>query len=104
MTSQKTLLFVSSIVAILIGTVSCTQSAAPLQPGDSERKVMVNDQGRTYILHIPPGLDSVHSVPVVFAFHEHFEDASSMQRLTGFNAISDKAGFLVVYPEGIGNS
>ena len=104
MTNQKLLLFVFSIVAILIGTVSCTQSAEPLQPGDSERKVMVNDQERTYRLHVPPGLGSVQSVPVVFAFHDHFDDSSSMQLLTGFNDISDKASFLLIYPEGIDNS
>jgi polyhydroxybutyrate depolymerase len=104
MKHQNIFLFVSSIVAILIGTPSCTHSAEPLQPGDSERKIMVNGAERTYILHVPPGLDSVQSVPVVFAFHEHFEDAPSMQRLTGFNDISNKAGFLLVYPEGIGNS
>lgn len=102
MTNQKILLYVFSIVAILIGTVSCTHSAPPLQPGDSERKVKVNDQERTYILHLPPGLDSVESVPVVFAFHEHGDTASAMQLLTGFDDISDKAGFLLVYPEGTG--
>ena len=89
MTNQKILLYVFSIVAILIGTVSCTHSAPPLQPGDSERKVKVNDQERTYILHLPPGLDSVESVPVVFAFHEHGDTASARQLLTGFVDISD---------------
>lgn len=82
-----------------------TATPAPTpQPGDSERKLTVNGVERSYLLHIPPGLDSVQSVPVVFAFHEHFDDATSMQLLTGFNDISDKTGFLLVYPEGIGNS
>lgn len=105
-------LFAIIVFALLINIASCNQTVAIptataariIQPSDSERKLTVNDVERSYLLHIPPGLDSVQSVPVVFAFHEHFDDATSMQLLTGFNDISDKTGFLLVYPEGIGNS
>lgn len=78
-------------------------TAAPtIEPTDVERQVMVNDVERSYLLHIPPGLDGSSPVPVVFAFHGSEAEPATMQYLTGFDDIADKAGFLVVYPEGLG--
>jgi polyhydroxybutyrate depolymerase len=103
---------------LLVGVVACGQNAATptavptatiaaatLQPGDSERTLTVNGVERTYLLHIPPGLDSHRPVPVVFALHGydneiHFE-VSDLQHMTGFNDIADQSGFLLVYPKGI---
>jgi polyhydroxybutyrate depolymerase len=85
-------------------TEAPTAIAGPtLQPTDVERNVMVNGMERSYLLHIPPGLDSLHPVPVVFAFVSSAE-AAVMKTLTGYDDIADKAGFLVVYPEGLGTS
>lgn len=78
--------------------------APTLQPGDSERNVKVNDLERSYLLHIPPGLDSANPVPVVFAFHDIGGVPITMQLLTGFDDIANQAGFIVVYPEGFGES
>ena len=89
------------LLCLLIILTSCSPTPT-LQPGDSERNVMVNDLERSYLLHIPPGLDSVHPIPVVFAFHGADAEPSEMQLLTGFNDIADEAGFLLVYPRGIG--
>jgi polyhydroxybutyrate depolymerase len=92
-------------VLLITGLISCAPKPTHNpEPGDSERKLTVGELERSYLLHIPPGVDLAYPVPVVFVFHEHPDTASSMQVLTGFNAISDKAGFLVVYPEGIGLS
>lgn len=96
------------LAMFMIGLTSCS-SFAPKpshdpEPGDSERKLTVGELERSYLLHIPPGVNLAHPVPVVFVFHEHTETASSMQTLTGFNDISDKAGFIVIYPEGFGMS
>lgn len=85
-------------------TISITSCSSPIPASDSERKLTIGDLERSYLLHVPPGLNKSQPVPVVFAFHEHFDNASAMQQMTGFNAISDKGGFLVVYPEGIGSS
>ena len=67
----------------LLGVAACGQApakptAAPLpnttpvptlQPEGSTRTLTVDGIERTYLLHIPPGLDSLHPVPVVFVFH-----------------------------------
>jgi polyhydroxybutyrate depolymerase len=76
-----------------------------LQAGDNQYVVTVNGMERTYLLHIPPGLDTGKPLPIVFAFpgydiEVHFE-ISDMQYMTGYNDISDKSGFLLVYPSGV---
>ena len=119
--STRMSLFIVLMTGLLTGCASRTQTAVPtttavptattvptpgptIQPGDSERTLMVDSLERTYLLHIPPGLDSRQPVPVVFAFHDVDSGAINMQLLTGFNEIADKTDFLVVYPEGIGLS
>jgi polyhydroxybutyrate depolymerase len=87
-------------------TAPATATPAPtLQPGDSTRTLTVGGSERTYLLHIPPGLDMGHPAPVVFVFHGFDPEAhfavSDIQNISGFNDIADKNGFLVVYPTGI---
>jgi len=104
--------------AILLGAAACGQAAArptatpeptptpapTVPPGDSTRTITVGDLERTYILHIPPGLDSSRPAPVVFAFHGMFGNGAAMVLATGFNDIADVDGFLAVYPRGYGAS
>ena len=110
--------------ALLLGTVACNQAAAiptstpaptatptpaltatalpAPQSSDYERQVTVDGLERSYLLHVPPGSDSLGLVPVVFVYHGYSSYPSSTQTMTGFNDIADSAGFLVVYPEGTG--
>jgi len=84
-------------------TLTLTPSPAPtIQPGDSKRTLTVDNLERAYLLHIPPGLDSLQPVPVVFVFHGLSMGAQFMDSVTGFNDISDTNGFLVVYPSSFG--
>jgi polyhydroxybutyrate depolymerase len=108
--SRSTLSLIIAL-AFLIGSTACGKSAVPasvpssaatLQPGDSQRALSVNGMQRTYILHIPPGLPSGQPTALVFVFHGYSETASLIQQASGFNDISDKGGFMVVYPNGSG--
>ena len=84
-------------------TLTLTPSPAPtIQPGDSKRMLTVDNLDRYYWLHIPPGLDSLQPVPVVFVFHGLYMSGQGMDSVTGFNDISDTNGFLVVYPNSLG--
>lgn len=79
--------------------------AATLKPGDSQHTISVNGVERSYLLHIPPGMDSSRPNPLVFALHgfdnEHFFEVTDLQNMTGFSAISDQSGFILVYPSGV---
>ena len=84
---------------------SPTPSPAPtLPPCDSTRTLTVGQLQRTYLLHIPPGLDGLQPVPLVFVFHGLTGSAETIQTMSGFNEISDQFGFVVVYPNGFERS
>lgn len=104
-------LFIAMFAAflILLSAASCNQpvpipnpTAAPtIQPGDTERKLTVNELERSYLLHIPPGVNSQQPLPVVFAFHDEWGIPSAMKTQSGFNDVADLGNFLVVYPAGV---
>ena len=84
-------------------TLAPTATPAPtLQPGDSERTVTVDGVERSYLLYIPPGIDSLQPVPVVFAFHGAGQEPATMQILTELDDVANSGKFVLVYPEGIG--
>lgn len=58
---------------------------------------------RTFILHLPATYDSTSSYPLILNFHGYNSNAPQQQAYTGFDAIADTAGFIVVYPQAINN-
>ena len=68
----------------------------------------INHQGieREYIIHIPNsyGAETTftdkNEVPLILCFHGYSSSANIIMSYSGFNEISDKEGFLVVYPQG----
>ena len=73
-----------------------------LGPGDHTRTIQVDELTRQYVFHIPAKYDSAKPTPVIVTFHGGGGNPQSMIRLTGLNAKSDEAGFVVVYPFGTG--
>lgn len=57
------------------------------------------NRDRVYALHIPDSFDGTEAAPLVVFLHGGGGNAKSAQNFTGFNLISDKEGFLVVYPQ-----
>jgi polyhydroxybutyrate depolymerase len=64
----------------------------------TKHSLTVNDQAYTYLLHIPPDLDTKTPQPVVLALHGYTQIASDMAKL-GFNDTADQNGFVVIYPD-----
>lgn len=73
-----------------------------LGPGDHTRTLMMGEQKRTYLVHVPKGHDPKKPVPVVIALHGAAMNGSMMVWFSGLNKTSDKEGFIVVYPSGTG--
>ena len=55
---------------------------------------------RLYTIHIPPGYSPDAPVPLVLSLHGYTSNNAFNMAFTGFNAISDTANFIVVYPQG----
>lgn len=88
-------------VAALALLVSASAAAAP----PTLHAIEVGGLRRTYFLHVPPGLPPDRPVALVLAFHGgdllHSDAAGArMERLTGLDALADREGFLVAYPNG----
>lgn len=74
----------------------------PLGPGDHTRTIMMGEQKRNYLVHVPKNYDPKSSTPIVLALHGAAMDGSMMVWFSGLNKKSDEAGFIVVYPSGTG--
>jgi polyhydroxybutyrate depolymerase len=77
-------------------------AADPLTAGDHNRKLTVDEQERTYLVHIPTNYDHNTPTPVVLIFHGAATNAAITVSFTGMSKKSDEAGFIAVYPNGTG--
>jgi len=86
-------------------TATATSTATPVfRPGNFERKVEVDGRERSYLMHVPKGVDALTPIPVVFVFHGWSGQPEDMVGTTDFNYIADQKGYLAVYPRGTGSA
>lgn len=119
MKNLKTTIFAFLAFFLLAGLFACTPAPTPaptdnplptVTPAstvaalDEQRTLAVGEMERTYSIHIPAGLTSQQSTPLVFAFHGYQENGTQIRRYTGFDTLADANGFIVVYPDGSGSS
>ena len=88
-----------AIQTLLLMTVL---GADPLGPGDHTRTLMMGEQKRTYLVHIPQGYEPKKPAPVVLALHGAAMNGSMMVWFSGLNKTSNAARFIAVYPSGTG--
>jgi polyhydroxybutyrate depolymerase len=84
-----------SVIALALVLVS-------LGAGDHDRSLAIGGLTRTYIVHVPPRVSEGRPLPVVFAFHGGGGNASGFKAYAGLDALADREGFVVVYPDGSG--
>lgn len=56
---------------------------------------------RSYIVHVGVSCDREVPAPLVIVLHGGGGNGAGMVKLTNFNAVADREGFIVVYPDGI---
>ncbi|MFZ5808091.1 MAG: alpha/beta hydrolase family esterase [Chloroflexota bacterium] len=103
------------LAALLLTSLTCEKSPGSLPPaspepastsppvGDSEHKLIYAGVERSYVVHVPSSYDPARPTALVLAFHGITLDAYEMMRISGFNAQSDAAGFIVAYPNAAGD-
>ena len=57
---------------------------------------------RNYHMHVPPAYDGRKPLPLLIVIHGAFDTATGIEKDSGFSALADRKGFLVMYPNGIG--
>lgn len=53
-------------------------------------------------MHVPPAYDGRKPLPLLIVIHGAFDTATGIEKDSGFSALADREGFLVMYPNGIG--
>jgi polyhydroxybutyrate depolymerase len=84
------------------GGQSCASST--LTSGNSNKTISVGGVNRTYILHVPTSYTGTKPVPLVIDFHALGGSGSQEQGLSGYQAIADREGFPILFPDGIDNA
>lgn len=81
----------------------CPETATAV-PGETTESVSVDGTTRTYVQHVPPGYTGTTPVPVVIDFHPLGGTGNSWKNSTGWGGLADTEGFIMIWPDGVGNS
>ncbi len=84
-----------------LGAAGSTPTAqGTLRPGDHHFSLRHGGRARSYHVHVPRRL--TRPAPVVLAFHGGGGHATQFKESAGLDAVSDREGFVAVYPDGTG--
>lgn len=97
-----------SMPATVIATTPTADAAGcspvrPHAPGNFDETLASRGLQRTYILHVPEGYDGAHPGPLVFSFHGYGLSSKFFAPYVNFDAIADRASFVLVTPDGTGD-
>lgn len=84
----------------LLLTAWCVLTFTASAHADENRSLVVAGVPRSYVLHLPPATSRAPH-PLLLVFHGGGGTGKGMIRLTRIEADADRAGFVVVYPDGI---
>ena len=82
---------------------SCA-SAPELGPGNHSLTLEHDGVERTYLVHVPVGIEPTRAVPLVVDLHGLTSSATAQAGISGWRAKADAEGFIVAHPQGLGNS
>ncbi|OFJ54488.1 extracellular catalytic domain type 1 short-chain-length polyhydroxyalkanoate depolymerase [Mycolicibacterium grossiae] len=85
------------VVPFLVAVAGIGPAAAV--PGELPGAISHAGIQRTYLLHLPAGVDRPNGL--VVNLHGAGQNGGIQMGVTNFNAIADRQGFAVVYPDGI---
>ena len=71
--------------------------------GDSTLTLTSGGLARDSLLHVPPSYDAAQGAMLVINYHGFSSNAPEQVALTGMNPVADAKGFVVAYPDGLGN-
>lgn len=95
---------IASRVAPLVVVCSLAAALAAATDASSQTDIpstMLHDgQTRSFIVRLPPGFSADASHPLVLALHPALSSGASFQASSGWDAVSDLHGVVIVYPTG----
>lgn len=92
-------LVLAGAAGLLLASLPAAATAAP-----ARRVLRVDGRERTYLLHLPPAATGGAPRPLVLLLHGRLGNGAGMAKLTGFDALADREGIVVAYPDGVDRS
>jgi polyhydroxybutyrate depolymerase len=77
--------------------------AANCAPGTYDEKISSGGLVRQYRLHVPATYQPGNPVPLVVGFHGAGSSGATFESYSGLSTLADQAGFIAVYPQGLGD-
>jgi len=106
-TRKKTIRSVQIFFIVVLFNLSWQNgiAASDILPGNYQKPFIFSGIERTYRIHIPPSFDKAKPIPLLIILHGGGGSHEKMEKLTlsGFDVLSDKEGFVAVYPDGVEN-
>ena len=88
-------------LAGVLCSLTANAAAPSLGPGDREITVRVGTQTRTCLIHLPPAHGGAKLQPLLITLHASGQTGEAMAKMTGFNAMADKHGWMTAFPDGM---
>ncbi|MEO0079942.1 MAG: PHB depolymerase family esterase [candidate division WOR-3 bacterium] len=93
--------FALVLVLVLVGTARAQGAKSDMGAGDQLCSLTFEGRKRTFLVHIPPQTAGLKNLPLVIVLHGGGGNGRAVARLTGFSALADEKGFIVVYPDAV---
>ena len=91
------------ILLALAALAAPSTLAQPPAPGASEGQIESGGETRTYRLYIPASYDpDGPPAPLIVSLHGLSSNAGQQEHMSGLSDKAEEAGFVVVYPQGLG--
>jgi polyhydroxybutyrate depolymerase len=97
----------SSFALLILFMAACSrplrglESLAAASTSSTDEQIVSGGIARKFRLHVPPGYQPGHPLPLVLNFHGLTSNSKQAENLTGMSVKADQAGFIVVYPDAI---
>jgi len=104
MTAQHSAFGARAWAALGLLAVLPTAAQAVFAPGNNARSLTHDAELRVYNVYAPAGYTGAAPAPLVVDIHGLSSNKEQEQSLSGWQAKADEVGFLVAYPDGLGNS